>query len=96
LGRRSLVDLDGNRVDIPDPMRVVHLQFRRYAGCPLCNLHLRSFQARVVELEDAGIREVVVFHSSAAALRQSHGRPQFALIPDPRKTLYAEFGVEAG
>jgi hypothetical protein len=28
---------------IPDPGRWVHLQFRRFAGCPVCNLHLQAF-----------------------------------------------------
>ncbi|WP_259464520.1 hypothetical protein [Streptomyces sp. TLI_171] len=25
---------------------LLHLQFRRFAGCPVCNLHLRSFAVR--------------------------------------------------
>jgi len=28
---------------IPDPGRWVHLQFRRFAGRPVCNLHLQAF-----------------------------------------------------
>jgi len=31
---------------IPEPDGLVHLQFRRFAGCPVCNLHLRSFASR--------------------------------------------------
>jgi hypothetical protein len=31
---------------IPDPGRWVHLQFRRFAGCPVCNLHLQAFARR--------------------------------------------------
>ena len=30
----------GQLVTIPDPAgEFVHLQFRRFAGCPICNLH---------------------------------------------------------
>jgi peroxiredoxin len=78
---------------IPDPERLVHLQFRRFAGCPICNLHLRSVVRRHDEIEAAGIREVVVFHSPAEELRE-YDLP-FAVIPDPEKKLYAEFGVQA-
>lgn len=95
LARRELTDIHGEPVPIPDPERTVHLQFRRYAGCPVCNLHLRSVAARHDELAAAGIREVVVFHSSAETMLPHQGELPFAAIADPDKTLYAEFGVEA-
>jgi len=88
---RELTTVDGTAVPIPDPERLVHLQFRRFAGCPICNLHLREFVRRHAEIEAAGIREVVVFHSPAAELAE-YELP-FAVIPDPGKLLYAEFGV---
>jgi peroxiredoxin len=90
---RTLQTIDGASVSIPDPGgALVHLQFRRYAGCPICSLHLRSFTQRHEELVAAGIREVVVFHSPEAELRKVHRLP-FAVIADPDKRLYAEFGV---
>lgn len=78
---------------IPDSDRLIHLQFRRYAGCPVCNLHLRSFARRHDDLVAAGIREVAVFHSSAATMREFQGQLPFAVVADPGRTLYAEFGV---
>jgi hypothetical protein len=81
-------------VAIPDPERLVHLQFRRFAGCPVCNLHLRSVVRRHEEIEAAGIREVVVFHSPADELAEYAADLPFAMIADPDKRLYAEFGVE--
>jgi hypothetical protein len=80
---------------MPDPDRLVHLQFRRFAGCPVCNLHLRSFVRRHEEIEAAGIREVVVFHSPADELRQHTADLPFAVVADPDKRLYVEFGVES-
>lgn len=92
---RRLASVGGPRVPVPDPDRLVHLQFRRFAGCPVCNLHLRSVVRRHGEIEAAGVREVVVFHSSAAELsRHVHGLP-FPVVADPGKRLYAEFGVES-
>ncbi|XVU25085.1 peroxiredoxin-like family protein [Actinoplanes sp. CA-054009] len=90
---RELIAADGAVVPIPDPERLVHLQFRRFAGCPICNLHLQSIVRRHAEIEAAGIREVVVFHSPAEELRQ-YDLP-FAVIPDPEKKLYREYGVQA-
>ncbi|MFF3680189.1 peroxiredoxin-like family protein [Streptomyces sp. NPDC002120] len=86
---------DGAPVAVPDPERLVHLQFRRFAGCPVCHLHLRSVVRRHAEIEAAGIREVVVFHSGADELREHVAGLPFAVIADPGKRLYAEFGVES-
>ena len=90
----ELVDIHGNMVSVPQPGRIVHLQFRRYSGCPVCNLHLRSIARRHEEIYAAGIREVVVFHSDSATMREFQGELPFAAISDPEKVLYAEFGVE--
>ena len=80
---------------VPDPQRLVHLQFRRYAGCPICNLHLRCVARRHDEIVAAGIREVAVFRSPAQDMLPHQGYLPFAAIADPQRLLYAEFGVEA-
>lgn len=90
---RQLSAVDGSTVPVPAPDRLVHLQFRRFAGCPICNLHLRSIWKRHDELLAAGVNEVVVFHSSAAALRPFTAELPFPVIPDPGQALYREFGV---
>ncbi|MFD3947206.1 peroxiredoxin-like family protein [Streptomyces sp. NPDC058579] len=78
----------------PDPGRLVHLQFRRFAGCPICHLHLRSFVRRYEEIEAAGIREVVVFHSPPEELHPHLDGLPFPVVADPGKRLYEAFGVE--
>jgi len=92
---RQLVAVRGGPVRLPDPDRLTHLQFRRFAGCPVCNLHLRSFVARHQEVDAAGVREVVVFHSPAAELREHTADLPFDVVADPDKALYREFGVES-
>ena len=94
--KHSLATAESRPVEIPDAKDIVHLQFRRFAGCPFCSVHLRSIAKRHDEIVAAGIREVVVFHSTAAALRQHHADTPFAVIPDPKDKLYAEFGVGYG
>jgi peroxiredoxin len=93
---RELLAVSGERVSVPDPEHLIHLQFRRFAGCPVCNLHLRSVVARHSELVAAGVREVVFFHSPAAELREHVLDLPFAVVADPDKRLYREFGVESG
>ena len=93
LDRRELVTIQGGSIDVPDSERLVHLQFRRYAGCPVCNLHLRSIARRHDDLVAAGIREVAAFHSSAETMRDFQAELPFAAIADPGQELYAEFGV---
>ena len=94
IAARELVALSGERVPVPDPERLVHLQLRRFAGCPICSLHLRSVVQRHDEIAAAGIREVVVFHSPAEEFRGLEAELPFAVVADPDRRLYAEFGVE--
>jgi peroxiredoxin len=75
---------------------LTHLQFRRFAGCPVCNLHVRSFVLRHQEIEAAGVREVVFFHSREEDLREHAADLPFAVIADPGKRFYAMFGAESG
>ncbi|MGC5387438.1 AhpC/TSA family protein [Micromonospora sp. LHW51205] len=92
---RHLTSVTGAQVALPDPDRLVHLQFRRFAGCPVCNLHLRSIVRRHAEIEAAGVREVVLFHSPADELREHVADLPFAVVADPDRRLYREFGVES-
>ncbi len=92
---RRIDTVSGGPVGVPDPDRLVHLQFRRFAGCPVCHLHLRSVVRRHAEIEAAGVREVVVFHSPAEELLRHTADLPFAVVADPGKRLYAEFGVES-
>lgn len=93
---RELTPVAGAPVLVPDPDHVVHLQFRRFAGCPVCNLHLHSFARQHDALLAAGVREVVMFHAPDAELRPQVADLPFPVIADPQKRLYAEFGVESG
>ena len=87
-------NIHGSGVGVPDPRgNIVHLQFRRFAGCPICNLHLQSFVLHHATLQNAGIREVVVFHAGAQALLPYQGSFPFDVIGDKKKTLYKQFGV---
>ena len=93
----ELAAASGQLVTVPDPAGdYVHLQLRRFAGCPICNLHLRSIVTRHDEIRSRGIREVVVFHSTAAELAKHEAELPFALIADPDRVLYRQLGVERG
>ncbi|SFK67398.1 Peroxiredoxin [Amycolatopsis sacchari] len=92
---RTYESVTGELVRVPDPERLVHLQFRRFAGCPVCNLHLRSFVQRHDEIVAAGVREVVFFHSPAEELREHVAGLPFAVVADPGKEVYVEYGVES-
>ena len=91
---RELTTIHFGRVRIPDSRALVHLQFRRFAGCPVCDLHLHSVAQRHSELEAASVLEIVVFHSSADDLLRFAENLPFAVVADPGKSLYREFGVE--
>lgn len=86
--------LRGETVVVPDPERLTHLQFRRFAGCPICNVHLQSVVKRHDEIVASGIREVVMFHSTPEELETYVDDLPFDLVADPDRSLYRRFGVE--
>ncbi|WP_343573901.1 peroxiredoxin-like family protein [Mycobacterium sp.] len=91
-----LETINGKAVAIPASPGRTHLQFRRFAGCPICHLHLRSFADRHRDVADAGINEVVFFHSAAEELRGYQSLLPFSVIADPEMVHYRAFGVEKG
>ena len=96
IARQDLLTIFGPSVSVPDPDQLIHLQFRRFAGCPVCNLHLRSFVLRHKEIVAASIAEIIVFHSTAEELLVYEADLPFDVIADPDRELFARFGVESG
>ena len=92
---RTLESVTGESIKLPDPNRLVHLQLRRFVDCPICNTHIAEVRGRARDIEAAGIKEVIVFHSSAKSIRSYQKDVPFALVGDPKKALYKELGVEA-
>jgi hypothetical protein len=73
---------------------LTHLQFRRFSGCPICNLHLRTFAQSYESLRSAKVQVVAFFHSSAKSMRPHQGSLPFPTVPDPERKFYRLFGVE--
>lgn len=74
---------------------LIHLQFRRFVDCPICNTHIAELRRRARDIVAAGIKEVIVFHSSAKSIRSYQRDVPFTMVGDPKKALYREFGVKA-
>jgi peroxiredoxin len=93
VAEHELTTISSETIRFPDADQLVHLQLRRFAGCPICSLHLRSVEQRHDEIAAAGIREVVVFHSPPEEFPGHAVQFPFAVVADPDRRLYAEFGV---
>jgi peroxiredoxin len=93
--KRVLTSTKGAAIHIPGSPGIIHLQFRRFAGCPVCNLHLQKMAKEWTQLEAAGITEVIVFHSTREELTKYADDLPFHVIGDPEKKLYKAFGVES-
>ena len=89
----TLESVSGRPIELPDSNRLVHLQLRRFVDCPICNTHIAEMRKRAREIEAAGVKEVVVFHSSAKSIRSYQKDVPFALVGDPKKAIYKVFGV---
>jgi peroxiredoxin len=93
---RRLRDVNGRSVEVPARAGRTHLQFRRFAGCRVCHLHLCSFGNRQQEVAEAGITDVVLLHSPNDELRRYQSLLPFTVVADPDWMLYREFAMETG
>jgi len=92
----AVTTIHGTAVSVPDKgFPYVHLLFLRFAGCPVCNFHVHNLSKRATEIKEAGIHQVLVWHSSRDEMLKYQAQLPFDCIPDPNKWLYREFGVEA-
>ena len=87
--------LQGTDVKVPSTQsKYVHLMFRRYAGCPICNLHLRALVRDRHYITNLGVRQIVVVASPKEAVGEHMGELPFEFIADPERKLYEKFSVE--
>ena len=90
--------LGGRTVDLTALRgRAVLLKFYRFATCPVCNLHMHRFIQDYKNIEALGLTAVVLYHSPAEKLESANlDLPPFALVPDPEKRIFRQYGVEKG
>lgn len=93
---REFLTIQSAPICVPDAKHLLHLQFRRFAGCPFCSVHLRSFERRSAEIAASGVKELILFRSPALALRRHYRDMPFDVVADEVGEHYAEFGVGAG
>lgn len=91
---RDMDTVGGDTVTTSDPNGLVHVQFRRWVGCPICNTHVGQMIRRAGDLDQAGVREILVFHSPAADMEPLQAEVPFDLVTDPAKTFYKRVGTE--
>lgn len=93
---RREVDAADNPLFIPAPEGITHLQFRRFIGCPFCDIHLRAFEMRYDEIRNAGINVIVVFRSNKEELNRNPADLPYSIFLDPEGKLYTEMSIKSG
>ena len=84
----------GAILTIPDSDgQLINLQFSRFAGCPVCNMHFAGYRRHSADLQRAGVIVVVVFHSPEEDVVDLRGDLPFTLVSDPYRRYYTAFGV---
>jgi peroxiredoxin len=87
--------VSGSEIMVPDPHSgLVHLQFLRFAGCPVCNLLLQDYTRRAGEIREAGIREIILFHSEKRFIQDYHDHFPFEVIADPNRRFFNQYRVK--
>jgi peroxiredoxin len=73
------------------------LVFTRHLGCPFCREVLKILAARRAGIEATGVQLALVHMASeaqAAPFFASYGLGELPRFSDPKKTLYAAFGLK--
>lgn len=91
----KLTNIHDVSITVPQKGKLTHIQFRRFAGCPICNMHLKEFLDRANELDNHDIQEIVVFQASVQKIQQYVVSGPFIMVSDMDKKLYEYFGVES-
>lgn len=76
----------------------VWLAFYRYAGCPLCNLHLYESSLWLDSMPRSDLKMIAVFESAGEKFEDVGAwdcSVPLTLISDPEKKHYETFGVDA-
>jgi peroxiredoxin len=90
------VTIGGHPALVPDTLgRLVHLQFRRFAGCPVCNFHLMTMARRRSEIQEAGVQQIVLFHSTAGEMMNYQAQLPFDCVADADMHHFRRWGVES-
>jgi peroxiredoxin len=96
---QKLTTIDGTQIDFHHGSGLVHLQLRRFSGCPICNLHLRNLSLNLPKLNLIGVKEVIVFHSPEDVIQENirdvDWTNGFNFIADPKREIYKEMGAES-
>ena len=91
-------DVMGNTVSLKNfHGKKVYLVFMRFAGCPVCNLHVHSLLKQAENFKNKNISVVLVYESSPEIMREyleGENYP-FTFIADPQDQLYNLYSVES-
>jgi len=73
------------------------LSFFRYASCPACNLRIHELVQVYDKFQAQGFLILAVFESPKESILDYVAKDElpFPIIPDPKRKLYKEFGVES-
>ncbi|MEQ1877317.1 MAG: redoxin domain-containing protein [Bdellovibrionia bacterium] len=89
--------LSGKSITLSDCLgSPVWLIFYRYAGCPICNLHLMALTHRDEILKNINLKVIAVFDSAKNTFPKTlagEPYPTFPIIPDPQHKLYDLYGT---
>lgn len=92
-----LPDTHGNAVRLYSLLRAAHVVVVFYRGswCPYCDLHLRGFQRRLVELCELGAQVVAISPQLAGDLLSAQIKSQLALpmLSDHGDKVIRQFGL---
>jgi peroxiredoxin len=95
LDRLALTTIAGGRLSLPNGEDLIHVHLLRFAGCPVCTLHVHAFTGRHAEIELAGVRSLLVYPSTRQELARYQPELPFDVVADPERSLFRRLGAES-
>ena len=96
----EIMDADGRPACLAELCRdrQAALVFVRYLGCIFCREQLTDLRRHAAEIEQAGLRLVVITPDRPDVVRafSAEFQPPFPIVSDPRRVAYQAFGLTEG
>ncbi len=94
----NLKDIFDKEINLEDYRgKKTMLSFYRYASCPLCNMRVHDLLENYEKFQEGGMEMIGFFQSPKKSILEYVGKQDapFPIIPDPKRKIYKEYGIES-
>jgi len=94
----NVVDVFDRKINLEDYRgKKLMLSFYRYASCPLCNMRVHQLISEYDKFQESNMEMLGFFQSPKKSILEYVGKQDspFPIIPDPKRKVYKDYGIES-